>query len=342
VSTIIPPEPFRIIIKVDVYLSREVIERGRRFSDMIELSQINCFLTIIDQNSFSRAAEVLGLAQSAVSQKLRRLEDQLGIRLIERTSRQLRLSPQGVEFIPYARQMIEAEESARSAARRMIERSRNTLHLGGYGFLAEERLTLVEQFMMAVPDARVEVEHGVRQELLELLRAGRIDAFLCLAVAGEPMAEFHSVFVRRTGCHIAFPPGHPLAGRDSVRLEHLAGMQLAISPGREDAPVLNKLCEHLTMRGIILVPAPEADRRAITFFARMQGLPSLRWLENSPPRHEQNGDVILPIDDNPLFIEHYLYTRPGPQPFLVEKLREVAARFSLSDVPLKGVQYQAA
>lgn len=305
---------------------------------MIELNQITCFLAIIDQNSFSRAAEVLGLAQSAVSQKLRRLEDQLGIRLIERTSRQLRLSPQGVEFIPYARQMIEAEENARSAAKRMLERSRNTLRLGGYGFLADERLNLVEQFMMAEPDARIEVEHGVRQELLELLRIGRIDAFLCLAFDGEPLAEFHSVFVRRTQCHIAFPPGHSLAGRDSVRLEHLAGMQLAISPGRQDAPVLNKLCEHLTTRGIILVPAPEADRRAINFFARMQGLPSLRWLENRQPRHEQSGDVILPVDDKSVFIDHYLYTRSGPQPALVEKLREVATRFSSSDLPLKGNQ----
>lgn len=304
---------------------------------MIEMNQVVCFLTIIDENSFSRAAEVLGLAQSAVSQKLRRLEDQLGIRLINRTSRQLRLSSQGVEFIPYARQMIEAETNARAAAKRMIERSRNTLRLGGYGFLADERLTLVEHFMLAVPHARIEVEHGVRLELLDMLRSGRIEAFLCLAVAGEPMDEFHSVFVRRTGCHIAFPPGHPLADRDSVRLEHLAGMQLAISPGREDAPVLNKLCEQMTMRGIILVPAPEADRRAINFFARMQGLPSLRWLETTQPRHEQNGNVILPIDDNPLFIEHYLYTRQGPQSRLVEELRAVAARFSASCLPLKTV-----
>lgn len=54
---------------------------------MIELSQIVCFLTIAEENSFSRAAIRLGMAQSAVSQKLRRLEDQVGFRLLDRTSR---------------------------------------------------------------------------------------------------------------------------------------------------------------------------------------------------------------------------------------------------------------
>lgn len=301
---------------------------------MIEMNQIRCFLTIVEENSFSRAAENLGLAQSAVSQKLRRLEDQLGIRLIDRTSRQLRLSEHGVEFLPYARQMIEAEENAHASAKRMLERSRNTLRLGGYGFLADERLLLVERYMRAEPLARVDVEHGARQELLGLLRSGRIDAFLCLAIAGEPLTEFDSVLVRRTACHVAFPRNHELANMESIRLEHLSGKQLAISPGRQDAPVLNKLCEQLTLRNVILVPAPEADRRAINFFALMHGLPSLRWLEGCQPRQECNDVVVLPIDDNPLAIEHYLYTQRGPQPPLVEKLRAVAASFSNDTQPI--------
>lgn len=310
---------------------------------MIEMNQIVCFLTIIDENSFSRAAEVLGLAQSAVSQKLKRLEDQLGLRLIDRTSRQLRLSAQGVEFLPYARQMIEAEDNARAAAKRMIERSRNTLRLGGYAFLADERLNLVEQYMRAVPQARVEVEHGIRQELLEMLRGGRIDAFLCLAMGGEPVTEFDHILIRRTACHIAVPPTHDFARQDSIRMDQLAGRQIAISPGRQDAPVLNKLCEQLAMRNVILVPAPEADRRAIKFFARMHNLPSLRWLEGNLPRHEEtDGDIVLPIDDNFLFIEHYLYTRQGPQPPLVEELRRVGARFQTDDLPLVAISRTAA
>lgn len=310
---------------------------------MIEMNQVTCFLTIIDENSFSRAAEVLGLAQSAVSQKLKRLEDQLGLRLIDRTSRQLRLSAQGVEFIPYARQMIEAEDNARAAAKRMIERSRNTLRLGGYSFLADERLALVERYMHAVPQARIEVEHGIRQELLEMLRSSRIDAFLCLAVAGEPLPEFHHVLIRHATCHIAVPPTHDFAGQDSIRMEQLVGRQIAISPGRQDAPVLNKLCEQLTMRKVILVPAPEADRRAIKFFAKMHNLPSLRWLERPHTRYEESdGDIVLPIEDNVLFLQNYLYTRLGPQPPLVEALRRVAGSFLPEDSSQLPISLNAA
>lgn len=294
---------------------------------MIELSQVVCFLAIVEENSFSRAAVRLGLAQSAVSQKLRRLEDQVGLRLLDRTSRQVRLSPQGLEFVPFARQMIEAEVNARNAARHLREKNRNTLRVGGYNFLSEERIDLMQRFLAQVPDARLDVEHGTREEMLAKLREGDIDAMLCLSMAGAPIAEFDGLFIRRVVAHIVFPDGHPLVDREPLWLEDLSGHQLAISPGRQDAPILNRICEHLTSKGVELVTAPEADRRAILSFARFHGLPSLRWIgiEAGQHRTREEGVVVVPVEGSPLVIDHYLYTRRGPRSPLLKKFLEIAA-----------------
>ena len=294
---------------------------------MIELSQIVCFLTIAEENSFSRAALRLGMAQSAVSQKLRRLEDQVGFRLFDRTSRQVQLSPQGQEFAPYARRLIEAEANARNAARHLAEKDRHTLRLGGYNFLTEERLELMQSYLAQVPDARLDVEQGAREEMLAKLRDGHIDAMLCLAMAGVPLVEFDSLFIRRVAAHVVIPDHHPLASRDSLRLEDLAGHQLAISQGRQDAPILNQICDHLTAKGIELVTAPEADRRAILSFARFHGLPSLRWIRigSKLGRMREDGLVIVPLDGSPLVLDHYLYTRRGVRGPLLEKFLQIAA-----------------
>ncbi|MET0374741.1 MAG: LysR family transcriptional regulator [Rhizorhabdus sp.] len=300
---------------------------------MIEMTQVDCFLTVVEKSSFSKAAIKLGLAQSAVSQRVQRLEDQLGFRLIDRTSREVRLSAEGAEFMPHARRMIEAEAAARLAARRLTERQNNRIRLGGYGFLSDERIEFVNFYMAAVPDTSVEVESGTSEEMLSLLRQGRIDALFRMAPADTPMKEFPHVFLRRVRGYLVIPPGHSLAGCGSVSRGQLAGMAMALSPGRQDAQLLNQIREELSDAGAIPIPAPEADRRAILAFARVHNMPSLLWLNAArPPCAFRSGeDSIVPITDDPLHLDHYLYTLPGPRRSLVEEFIRTACLLTERD-----------
>lgn len=78
----------------------------------LDLDAVRAFILIADLGSFTRAAEVLEVAQAAVSLKLKRLERQLGCRLLDRTPRHVRLSGQGREFIEPARELLAAHERA--------------------------------------------------------------------------------------------------------------------------------------------------------------------------------------------------------------------------------------
>jgi DNA-binding transcriptional LysR family regulator len=78
----------------------------------LDLAAVEAFVLVAELRSFTRAADVLGVTQAGVSQQLRRLEDQLGKRLLDRTPRHVRLSVQGEAFLPHARDLLASQRTA--------------------------------------------------------------------------------------------------------------------------------------------------------------------------------------------------------------------------------------
>src|SRR6478752_3955579 len=78
----------------------------------LDIEAVQAFILVADLNSFTRAAEAMDTTQSAVSLKIKRLEDGLGRRLLERTPRMVRLSAEGSAFLGAARNLVAAHQSA--------------------------------------------------------------------------------------------------------------------------------------------------------------------------------------------------------------------------------------
>jgi len=286
---------------------------------MIDPSEIKSFVTVAEERSFSAAAIRLGLAQSAVSQKVKRLEDQLAIHLLDRTSRRVHLSVEGARFLPHAYRLLEVHDDVLRAAENIRDERGSTLLLGGDNFLIEERLKLVEHFLELNPLARVDVHQGSRTDLFYRLTQGDLDAVVALALPGHADTQFEHIHIERRGCHVAFPPDHPLAGRDSIEFGDLRGRSLVISPGRQDATILSVVHDHLVDCGISLIAAPEADRRVIEQFAHVRELPYMRWYPQVRERHELGGFVVLPVSDNTLFTDLLVYFQRGGRRKITEQ-----------------------
>lgn len=289
---------------------------------MIELAHIDCFLAVVEEESFTGAARRLGLTQSAISQKLMRLEDQLGLHLVDRTSRSVRISEQGERFLPYARRLIEAEQIAWVAAHKIAAETSGTIRLGSYSFLFEERMRLVQAVHAHHPDLRFEIHHGNRGDLLEKLARDEIDAMLCVSLPGQTNAHHHDVFLQRRYGHIAVPPSHPLAAAHEIDLDQFAGERFAISPGRDETATLNWVYDYLQKSGIVPVPAPEADRRSIAQFAKMNGMPFLRWHGQPRVRYERDDEVVLPVRNSKLFTDLHVLLPRNATSALQQSLRD--------------------
>jgi len=139
----------------------------------LDVDSVRAFVTIADLQSFTRAAEALGATQQAVSVKLKRLEEKVGARLIERTPRSVRLSAQGAAFIDSARDFLAAHERAvagLSAARRRFALG-IAAHVAG-----PETPTLLARLGSHDPGLAIEVRIDNSRNLLDSFDRGEIDA----------------------------------------------------------------------------------------------------------------------------------------------------------------------
>lgn len=139
----------------------------------LDVDAVKAFLAIADLQSFTRAAATLGATQGAVSVKLKRLEDQLGQKLVERTPRQVRLSAQGALFVEAAREFLAAHD--RAMATLTSTRRRFALgiasHVGG-----PELPTLLARLNAHNPALTIEVRLDDPGDLLAAFDRGDIDA----------------------------------------------------------------------------------------------------------------------------------------------------------------------
>ncbi len=139
----------------------------------LDVDAVKAFVAIADLQSFTRAAEALGTTQGAISVKLKRLEDQLGQKLVERTPRQVRLSAQGAVFIEAARDFLAAHD--RAVAGLTSSRRRFALgiasHVGG-----PELPTLLARLNAHDPALTIEVRLDDSRDLLKAFDRGEIDA----------------------------------------------------------------------------------------------------------------------------------------------------------------------
>ena len=151
----------------------------------LDLETVQAFVLVADLASFTRAAEASGTTQSAVSLKLKKLEQRLGRRLIERTPRLVRLSEDGAAFLERARDLLAAHERAVGG-----ETANQRLTLGISEHAAGPELAaLIARINAYDPSLRLDVRMGFSRALLDHFDNGTIDAVLVRREAGRRDGE---------------------------------------------------------------------------------------------------------------------------------------------------------
>lgn len=143
----------------------------------MDVDAVRAFLLAADLQSFTRAAEVLGTTQSAVSLKLRRLEEQLGRRLLERTPRHVRLSVEGLAFLGVARELVSSHDRAAAA----FDTEQRRLAIGiNQQLVGRELPLLLRRMRDHDPNLLVEMRVAGTKELMASQERGELDAVLVL------------------------------------------------------------------------------------------------------------------------------------------------------------------
>ncbi|MEW6560896.1 MAG: LysR family transcriptional regulator [Planctomycetota bacterium] len=143
----------------------------------LDLEAVQAFVLVADLRSFTRAADALNSTQSMVSLKLKRLEERVGHRLIERTPRMVRLSPKGESFLLAARSLLDAHEEALST----LSRGRTTLKIGLSHHIVGPDLPFVLQHLhRSDPGLLVELRIASSRDVEADFDRGTLDAAVVL------------------------------------------------------------------------------------------------------------------------------------------------------------------
>lgn len=193
----------------------------------MELKQLRYFVTVAEELSFSRAAEVLHMTQPPLSAQIKHLEEEIGVPLFERSTRSVQLTPAGQLFLEETRRLfIQLDQSVR-AAWRVGNGEVGRLALGFVPSAASETLPpLLKAFRGSFPDVDVSLHEMNPPQLVQALHDGRIDAAFFYLPSGDvpPFgdADLESRPVSQEPLVAVFPEGHPLTARRRVDLEALA------------------------------------------------------------------------------------------------------------------------
>jgi DNA-binding transcriptional LysR family regulator len=194
-----------------------------------EARLLRYFLAVATELNFTRAAETLGIAQPALSAQIRRLEAQLGVRLLERTTRFVQLTDAGMvvqERGPAALAALgEVWEAARSAGRGETGRLR-VAYTPSAGY--ETAPTVVSAVRDRYPGIDITAEVLPTPEIVRAVREGRID--VGLARMPEATDGLRLRAVRREPLGALVPDGHPLAAHGDVDLAAIAEHPILMHP----------------------------------------------------------------------------------------------------------------
>ena len=180
---------------------------------MFTLAQLTCFVAVAEELHFTRAAERLRMTQPPLSRQIQLLEGELGVKLLERTNRTVRLTPAGRAFLAEARLIMRQADHAALAVRQAFTGEAGSIAVGftaasAYSALGE----LLEIARGALPGVEILLQELVTRDQLEALSEGSLDLGLIRPSAvGTDLIVHNAV---REGLVAAVPSGHALAADD--------------------------------------------------------------------------------------------------------------------------------
>jgi len=188
----------------------------------MELRQLRYFVSIVDHGSLSRAALVLHVAQPALTQQLRQLEDELGAQLLHRSAQGVLSTDAGKVFYEHAQAILKQVGDARSAVTQSTTRPSGSVTLGlPHSISGALALPLLMAVRQRYPEITLQLTEELSGNLAEQLKSGRINLAVLFddgqlsAFAGTALVEEALMFIARTGSAFG-PPGEQVSLADAL------------------------------------------------------------------------------------------------------------------------------
>jgi len=224
----------------------------------MELRQLRYFLVVAEELSFTRAAERLHIAQPPLSRQVRQLEDELGVQLIDRSTRQLQLTDAGRFLRDEARYTLKRMDAVARSARHIASQRGGQFEVGlTPAMMGTALLNLLHQFRDHSPELAMGMHDMTSAEQVEALRSTQIDVGLGRTEIVDP--EIEAEILAEEQLSIVVPGTHRLAGEARVTLAQVADEPFVLYPIEHRPGLTDYLRMLFRMRGFHLRIEMEAS-----------------------------------------------------------------------------------
>ena len=311
----------------------------------MELRHLRYFVAVAEELHFRRAAERLHVAQPAVSERVRKLEQELGVKLLERTQRSVRLTDAGAALLEDAKRVLRLADAAQHSARNAQGRDSARLRIG---YVAAALPAAVPRALQAIriftSPTEIRLEPGCAVALIEAVRDMRLDAAVIPLPA--PTRGLRVTQLSDQGAVAALPISHPHATLTSISLRRAAPEQLMIFPREANrafydgvisachearlAPAIAELPDHDVEQALLSVASGAELALLPESVAERYAAPGVRFVPLADPRPAFATGVVTRRNSNHLPTDAFLralsstFDRPPHRP-VPESARAMAA-----------------
>ncbi|PXY21170.1 LysR family transcriptional regulator [Prauserella muralis] len=188
----------------------------------LSIRHLRVLVAVADAGGYSAAARTLHVAQSSLSRAVLEIEHRIGVPLFERTTRHVRPTPDGEEFLVIARRLIADFDAALNHFQGYLEGTRGSVSIAALPSLAGSMLPpVLSAFREHRPQVSVSVRDGLSQEVLAHVAGGTVDMAVTVSPTVPPSLHAQRIAVDRFVC--VFPPGHRFDGCKRLTWRDLEG-----------------------------------------------------------------------------------------------------------------------
>ncbi|HSB75358.1 MAG TPA: LysR family transcriptional regulator, partial [Terriglobales bacterium] len=230
----------------------------------MELFQLETFVAVAEEKSFSRAAKRLHRTQPAVSQVIRNLEEELGELLLDRSSRDGTLTDAGKLLQEYAQGLLNLRNEARQSLKELRQLQKGRLTIAANEYTSLYLLQVLHEFRRVHPMIHIAIQRALASKVPQQLQEHAAELGTVSFRPEDP--QLRSLVVYRDELAFVVPPTHPLAGGANVSIRQL-GAEVFVAhnvPSPYRAKVLQAFARHKTpLRMDVEMPTIESIKKFV-------------------------------------------------------------------------------
>ncbi|EJO36005.1 hca operon transcriptional activator [Acinetobacter sp. 1294596] len=224
----------------------------------MELRHLRYFITVAEELNFSKAALKLYTAQPSLSQQIKDLEEDVGVKLLHRTKRKVELTEEGAVFLEQARLTLAQADKAVAMARQVSKAKQQMLRIG-FVPVAEMKVFpyVLPNLRVQNPDLKIELLSLNNNEQMRLIKKGELD--ITFTRQNFQNDEIESQFVLREPLIFILPKDHPLTKYERIPVKALDGIDFIIPAAEESLTLHNLILDFAKQNGVEFNIIQKAD-----------------------------------------------------------------------------------